>query len=381
MKTLSYSKPLHDTSLVGTIAMIAKKPRPLGQRHKYAYVADSKRACLGYKACLSPHMTGGFALPPFALMAQADIDGLSDGDVVQFREHGLSVLWENGGRDNALMLTESCNCKCLMCPQPPQPHDPRLIADAHRVLDLLRGVSVPTVCVTGGEPTLCRGDFVNILQRCAAEHPEADIDILTNGKLFADAAFARESVAAAHAKTRFCVSLHSDVDCIHDAIVGARGSHSATEHGLYNLAQYGAHIEIRHVVTKQNWTRLARFAEYVYSYFPFCCHYAFMGMELHGYAARNEAEISVTPPVYKDELRQAVMHLHRRGLPVSVYNVPLCMCHEDVRPFAAQSISRWKNVFHEKCVDCTWQGACAGFFATSASIPVSYITPNKGEKS
>ncbi|MFI3271499.1 MAG: His-Xaa-Ser system radical SAM maturase HxsC [Pseudomonadota bacterium] len=378
MKELQYSTPLQDKSLVGTIAMVTRNPKSLGQRHKYALISDASWKCFGYKACISPQSTGGFGLPAFASLSQVDCDGLADGDVVKFNEHSLTVLWEHGGRDNALMLTESCNCRCLMCPQPTKPHDVTLITEAHTILDLLKGQSIPTICLTGGEPTLVKNDFINILKRCVMEHPEAEISVLSNGKTFADMDFAKQVgnvVKAAHAKVLFCISLHSDIDEINDTIVGAKGSRNATENGIYNLAQSGVPVEIRHVITKMNFVRLANFAEYVYSYFPFCCHYAFMGMEVHGDAEKNKEVIYAAPSEYKEELRQAVLTLYHRGLPVSIYNIPLCMCHEDVRIFATQSISQWKNNFHEKCDGCMVQESCAGFFTTSAILPVQDINP------
>ncbi len=377
MKIFNYNKPLQDKSLVGSIAMVARTPRSFGERHKYVYIGDKSLSCFGYKACITQKVTGGFGfgLPLFVSLSAEDIDALRDGDIVKFDGNSLTVLWEHEGRDNAFMLTEACNCKCIMCPQPPKAHESQLVADAHAILDLLKGVHAPSICITGGEPTLVKDDFVAILQRCVQEHPEAEIAILTNGKTFANIDFAKKVVAVANTKTMFCVSLHSDIDYINDEIVGVKSSRDATENGIYNLAQCGACIEIRHVITKKNFMRLPQFAEYIYSYFPFCFHYAFMGMEVHGDAEKNQDTIYIAPHEYKEELREAIISLYHRGLPISVYNIPLCMCHENIHKFAMQSISQWKNMFHENCGGCEAKEVCAGFFATSASVPIEHIKP------
>ncbi len=375
MKEISYSNILKDKSIIGEIAILTKTPKPFGERHKYILITSSKLESFGYRACISEKISSGFALPAFIPICESDYKNLYDGDIVKVNEHSLTVLWESQTNDNALMLTESCNCKCIMCPQPTKAHDPKYISEIHTILDLLKGRNLSSICITGGEPTLIKSDFIKILSRCTKEHSEAEINILTNGKTFADINFAKEVSAVSNEKTIFCVSLHSDIDYINDEIVGVKHSRDKTEHGIYNLAQSGQKIEIRHVITKKNYTRLPQFAEYLYSYFPFCSHYAFMGMEVHGDAERNKDEIYIPPLEYAEELRRAILKLYNRGLPASVYNIPLCMCHEEIRKFATQSISQWKNIFHESCSLCFRKNSCAGFFTTSTIIPHEDIKP------
>lgn len=102
-----------------------------------------------------------------------------------------------------------------------------------------------------------------------------------------------------------------------------------------------------------------------------------MGLELHGSAAKNKALVDISPNEYKQELRAAVMTMHRRNLPVSVYNIPLCMCDPDVMHFARKSISTWKNMYPSQCGTCARKMDCAGFFATSTSLPLDHIQPLK----
>ena len=116
-------------------------------------------------------------------------------------------------------------------------------------------------------------------------------------------------------------------------------------------------------------------ARHIYNYMPFCDHYAFMAMELHGNAVKNSDLIMVNPVRYKDRLADAALLLERACLPVSLYNIPLCMADERVRHLARQSISTWKNVFPQECCECSQKSECSGFFATSERIPVEDITP------
>ena len=316
-------------------------------------------------------------------ITNADISQIRDDDILCLSEDGtISVVWETESSQNAFFLTEACDCRCLMCPQPPKLHDPKTFAEAERILSLLAGRRLETICITGGEPTLLGDGFLSFLRRCGTEHPEAQINVLTNGKRFADIDFAKAVSEVASPKTFFCVSLHGDIPSLHDRIVGSAGSFEATEEGIYNMARWGLKIEMRHVVTRLNFSRLPHFARHVYDYFPFCSHYAIMAMEIHGCAVVNMDEIGIDPSGYRRELAEAVLEMDRRGLPVSIYNVPLCLCDEKIRCFARQSISAWKNIYLPQCKECSQREKCAGFFSTSSVLPVEHIHPitEGGEK-
>lgn len=361
------------------IGEVTTERLPFYARHDKVLVTEKlDLGCMGYLAILSPAPPQGkFFLPHMVGdICAEDLAAIKHGDIVSVSGDGeILVVWETGSHQNSLMLTESCNCLCKMCPQPPQKHDPALSTAAIRTLDLLKGKSVGNICITGGEPTLIPENFLSILRKCHEEHPEAQVSILTNAKKFASEPFAKKVASAATENDLFCVSLHSDIDSIHDDIVGRRGSYNETQEGIYNLARNQCRIEIRHVITRDNHTRLLEFAEHMYRYFPFCSHYAFMSMETHGIARENIEHVYIDTIEYKEQLRKAVLALHMRGLHVSIYNTPLCLCHEDVRPFSRASISSWKNVWGETCAACSVKDACCGFFSTSA-IPISsHVNP------
>lgn len=377
MRTLDGTPSRRFASVVGEIAL---RPRPIHARSRAILVTPQLDArALGYLACLTAGPRGRFFHPDHLYNVHG-LEQLQEGDIVRLNGDGqVHVLWEAGSSHNALLLTEACNCHCVMCPQPPRPHDPALLREAHAVLNLLRGRSLDQICLTGGEPTLLGNAFVELLERCVREHPKTRIDILTNGKTFADRAFTALVAQAATVNVLFCVSLHSDVDSLHDALVGASGSYTATQRGIYHLAEYGCRIEIRHVISHDNAPHLKSFAEHLYNYIPFCDHYAFMGMELYGNASNNKELVDISPYQYREELRTAVLAMYRRGLPVSIYNIPLCLCAPEVRPFARQSISSWKNIYPPQCGTCGSKKICSGFFSTSVSLPLDHIHPLEKE--
>lgn len=373
MRTLEGTSSRDFAALLGEIAL---RPRPFHARSRAVLVTPQLDAgALGYLACLTSGPRGRFFHPDHLYNVQG-LEQLREGDIVRLNGHGQAhVLWEIDSTHNALLLTEACNCRCVMCPQPPRPHDPALLREAHAILDLLRGRRLDQLCLTGGEPTLLGEDFVNLLDRCVREHPQARIDVLTNGKTFANRSFAERIAQTATANVLFCVSLHSEVDSLHDALAGVNGSYTAAQRGIYHLAELGCRVEIRHVISRATAPHLRSFAEHLYNYFPFCAHYAFMGLELHGNAALNKEGVHISPHHYRHELRAAILAMHRRGLPVSLYNIPLCLCAPEIRSFARQSISSWKNIYPPQCGPCGRKKECAGFFSTSASLPLDHIHP------
>ncbi|MDR3237492.1 MAG: hypothetical protein LBT84_03225 [Spirochaetia bacterium] len=100
-----------------------------------------------------------------------------------------------------------------------------------------------------------------------------------------------------------------------------------------------------------------------------------MSLEICGNAEKNFDSIYIDPNAYKQELRNAILAMRKRGLNASIYNTPLCFCHEDIRQFARASISSWKNIFHENCSPCSLLSQCSGFFATSSNQASRNISP------
>jgi len=309
-------------------------------------------------------------------VSHQDLKILKENDVVLIEPDGkVSVLWEATLRNNGILLTTACDCNCLMCPQPPVPRSSYYLNVAYKVLNMVDPSYSGEICLTGGEPTLLGKRFIQFLDQCSHKIPRSSIILLTNGKRYANFNFAKEVAKLNLRNLTHGVSLHGDVDDVHDYIVQEKGSFEKTEKGLQNLAKLYQRIEIRCVVSRLNYTRLPQIAWHIYRNFPFADHVTFMALEMTGLATKNQELVWIDPFDYKDALEEAILILHRANLRVSAYNHPLCVITPWTRRFAKQSISTWKNIYLAECMECSIRELCCGFFKTSESRISNHIKP------
>ena len=131
--------------------------------------------------------------------------------------------------------------------------------------------------------------------------------------------------------------MYSESPETHDYIVQARGAWTETISGLFNLARVGADIEIRVVVQRANYERLAELAYFIFRNLTFARHVAFMGIEPIGFAPANRDSLWVDPVDCAGSLKEATFFLANRGMDVSVYNFPLCSLPGELWEFAGRA--------------------------------------------
>jgi His-Xaa-Ser system radical SAM maturase HxsC len=295
------------------------------------------------------------------------LDHLAAGDIVAVHPSGrIDTLFRVASPNNSLFVTERCNSRCLMCSQPPRlVDDIEYFSALNRTLVPLLPKSLPTLGVTGGEPTLLGHHLVELLRLVAAELPETQLEILSNGRALSRPAIARRIAEAATERTLFTIPLYSDFGPQHDYIVQARDAFAQTVLGLHQLARFGVRAEIRVVLHRQSIGRLPSLARFIQKNLSFVEHVAFMGMEHTGYARIHDDVLWIDPPEYANELEAAVDYLTSFGYPVSLYNLQPCLVAPSLRPFLRTSISDWKREYLPACEGCSLREECGGVFGTS----------------
>jgi His-Xaa-Ser system radical SAM maturase HxsC len=253
-----------------------------------------------------------------------------------------------------------------MCCQPPlEKNDIDALWNKNIKLIDTAPKELPSMGVTGGEPTLLGDRFFKLIRHIRKTLPDTEIHILTNGRAFSEKQFAHRLGEIGPKKILLGIPLHSDNQLDHDLIAGAKGAFTDTLMGLYNLARWSFDIELRVVLTKLNYKRLPKLANFIYRNLPFVRYISLMGLEYTGYTIRNADKVWIDPVDMAKPLCEATLFLASAGLDVSIFNLTHCVLPECIWPFAKKSISDWKNRFEPFCDGCALRSECCGLFATS----------------
>ena len=297
----------------------------------------------------------------------------SVGDIVRLEPKTKRIiqLYKKGSNSNAIFLTERCNCNCLMCPQPPK-NDKEIALNEHLELIKCLPDDVDELGITGGEPTVCKTEFLKVLQ--ALKHLDCHIHVLSNARLLSDHHYVKEIADIGLNNLTFGIPLYSATPTLHDYIVQSEGAFDQTFKGIYNLTMYGIPIEIRTVINKQTYQNLENLADFIYFNLPFAYHCAFMGMEHMGYVKKNWEKLWINPIDYQKQLFNAIRYLHLRGMNTSIYNLPLCLLDKRLWSFARKSISDYKDAFSNICENCAVKDNCSGLFRPQIdSMPIHAV--------
>jgi His-Xaa-Ser system radical SAM maturase HxsC len=367
------------TRMVMRVSDQRVRPRPLRSREAYLATHDDLPGGFGLYLALAKDATVLSGLPSDAraMVLPNELGYLADGDVVRLspKENRIRVLYRRNSPHNHFLLTERCNHYCLMCSQPPKDIDDSWIVDDVLAAIPLIDPSAQEIGFTGGEPTLLGEDFFRILRAMNSYLPQTAVHILSNGRLFADPAFAKQYADIRHFDRMIGIPIYSDVSTIHDYIVQSDGAFDETIRGILNLKRCGQKVEIRIVVHQQSYARLPQLATFLARNLTFVDHIAFMGLEITGFTRANLDSLWIDPLDYQQELYRAVSFLADSQMRVSIYNHQLCVLDQRLWPFARKSISDWKNEYMPECMGCRERDNCGGFFASAKLRYSDHIQP------
>jgi His-Xaa-Ser system radical SAM maturase HxsC len=293
-------------------------------------------------------------------------DYLRDGDVLGFDHSSkkFRTLFRKNSAHNSLLVTERCNNYCLMCSQPPKDVDDRWLLDEIKESLALIDPNTHALTFTGGETLSDWEDFIEVLKECRDRLPKTAVQVLTNGRAFADSRVVDAWRDIAHPKLMAAIPLYASVDHLHDHVVQAKGAFDETVLGILKLKDRCQRVEIRVVLHALTAPIISETCRWIARNLPFVDHVALMGLENTGFAIANDAMLWIDPVDYRDALALAVDHLTAARVNVSVYNLPRCVLSRSVWPHALQSISDWKNGFVDECSRCDEKPDCSGFFTT-----------------
>lgn len=262
-------------------------------------------------------------------------------------------------RHNTLLVTEQCDQLCVMCSQPPKKHHVDLFRDLTIAASLAPHLAY--IGISGGEPLLHKRQLLEMLAKATTERPDLTFHILTNGQHFdeEDVPLLKEIGTN---KVLWGIPLYAADAVLHDTIVKKTGAFERLLETFSILFRAGSSIELRTVVLEQNYGLMPELASFVGTTLPFMERWAIMQLESIGFGRMNWSRIFKDTSIDFEAIARAINIASTKGVPVQLYNFPLCSIPEAYRGHAPAAISDWKNKFETFCSGCSSRPRCGGFF-------------------
>ena len=288
-----------------------------------------------------------------------------------------TILPSSNIPERTIFTTGMCNSNCIMCPYTEyyRTHSTAVHVDTLKRYVYLMDPDSDYLCITGGEPTLLKEVFFDLLKTVKEHFDRAIIHILTNGRTFSYESFYYDFIRVRPYKTLLGIPLHGSNPDLHDYISNSSGSFLQTTKGLDLLHRYGEHIEIRIVTSNLNKEDLPQLAVFIAGRYPNVRHVCLMGLEMLGSSMLNRKQVWCSFSELMPYVNQAAEILLTHGIPVQLYNYPLCYIDKKYYSIYRKSITPYKIVYLPECESCKKVNECGGFFRSSSIMPGINVYP------
>ena len=279
--------------------------------------------------------------------------------------------------DNSVVVTNQCNCNCLMCPTPEGIRNTHAGYSAQALIDIAKHfpTDMPHLTITGGEPFMIRKELFDYLLYLRENYHDTTYQLLTNGRVFCSREYAEEFKRTRPPKMIVGIPIHGCNEETHDEIVQCKGAFKQTVLGIKNLLATKAVIELRIVVSKLNYSFISRIADLIVSEFRGVYCVKIMGLEMTGNAAKNADRVWIDYRTAFLHSKDAVDRLIKAGIDVGLYNFPLCFVDKEYWGICEKSISPNKVRYAPKCDGCHVKDACGGIFSGTIRLTKEEVRP------
>ena len=231
-----------------------------------------------------------------------------------------------------LELTRGCNNRCLHCYnawrapelQYPESDQEEMSTEEIKqaIITLPKQLSISTVILSGGEPTL-RSDLPEIIDFLGSQGLAAQI--ITNGTNLTES-FVQSTVH----NSSYQVSLLSWRPEVHDRLTGNAGAWDAVIDGMTNIHLAGGHLIVVFVATRQNYTDLGPTVHLA----TMVGANSFLYNRINAGAANipHSEELFLTPAMVEDNLAVLNQIASDTGFPIST-GVVIEPCMVDVSKY------------------------------------------------
>jgi His-Xaa-Ser system radical SAM maturase HxsC len=246
-----------------------------------------------------------------------------------------------------------------MCSQPPK----KTHVDRFDLLEeaCLLAATDTLIGISGGEPTLYKGQLCAMIERVLSKRPDLEFHVLSNGQHF-EAADVERLRQPLYRQVSWGIPLYSAEPSLHDEIVGKTGAFARLEASFAQLMLAGARVELRTVLLSSNLDALPQLSRYVAQRLRFIEVWSIMQLENIGFAKNRWPRLYINHRSTFGPVAGAIEYACLHGVPAQLFNFPRCSVPEAFREFAIASISDWKRKYMPACAECRERKQCCGFF-------------------
>ncbi len=268
-----------------------------------------------------------------------------------------------------------CNIACVFCSNPTEGYRETTGMYSYeelkkKVEDYKRGLQTfvkfdevgDYFNLTGGEPTI-HPEFLRVLALIRTEFPANLIRLLSNGRMFAEANFARRTCGIVGLPFEIAVPMFGGDARSHEAISRTPLSFQQTVQGLRNLAKHrlpGQKVEIRIIMTKVQARFLGGLLELLLAEFAWVDRVVFLFEEIEGFAEHYKDRL-----VFTQSECASVIDRHfdmlSRFREVRLYHFSLCTTPTRLWPYVWRTLAGFKVTWLDGCrTRCLYREQCVG---------------------
>lgn len=308
-----------------------------------------------------------------------DFSKLNNYDVIQFKsKEKFYILFSSTSNDPVLFITNKCNSNCIMCPMTESERKRENSNSKEFLLELINYLptDIPFITITGGEPTLERDNFLEVLNACK-NHFEDNTQflLLTNGRSLSNSTYYRKMLDVMPENITFGIPIYGENAMLHDSITRVPGSFNQTVIGIKKLLADNKNVEIRIVVSKKNYLHMDDISTMIIDSFKSVDVVQIMALEMRGCAAKNRDDVWVDYSQAFQTSSKAILKLILNSINVQLYNFPLCKVDKEYWPICAKSISDYKIKYYDSCECCSVKSICGGVFNTTLALTKMELNP------
>lgn len=301
---------------------------------------------------------------------------MNDCDIFEVSPNGKFIrIYDSNSEDNVILITNSCNSNCVMCPTPETIRKNGYIYTTETIFEILKHIppDTPHLTITGGEPFLIKKDMFKIFEYLKYNLDEIDYLLLTNGRAFCIEEYSDLLAQTKPRMLKIGIPIHGHTAELHDSISQCKGSFNQTIIGLKNIISRNIFVELRIVVSKLNCNHIYDIAQLIVNELPGISTVKFIGLEMTGNARENCNDVWIDYTTAFNKSKKAIDLLIHDGIDVGLYNFPLCSVTPGYWSLCEKSISEHKIKYFDKCDDCSVKDACGGVFAGSQKFAFNQV--------